>query len=443
MLETGLLPAAIKNNALFRGHAGAWRNDALKVGLPVTSTPTAGARGLIVWPPNTKGAGSVGHVAFLEEVYPDGRVRISEANWPTGSGIKERILTPAQYAGVSFVRLENAQTNSYNAPPATPGKQRQYIVRSGDTLSVIAKRELGDANRWREIQKVGGGTFTEAEARNLQVGQSVYLPVGYQTGNSPPIASRPVAKPTLIRTGGGGINLNPNFEEAARILADKGAGEHGSKKFQWWESLKFLGEVARQQAFYKGADLFEAVGRLNAARHMRHYLGNSGKTLSVNVDHMLRDLPDFKKLVEEQIALARQEANARIMAGNQTESMQFSISSQWDLDKKHYANPVKKGDWFMAMGGFYYKYTALIETTPSLTPNRETTVKMTTQIHVFDRYNWDGGKSVPIGDMIITDEMVAELHKVGLAKEYNINGSSSSVTTTWNYPKSSPTTHFP
>ncbi|MEG3863592.1 CHAP domain-containing protein, partial [Microcoleus sp. herbarium12] len=187
MLETGLLPAAIKNNALFRGNAGAWRNDALKVGLPITSTPTAGARGLVVWPPNTQYAGSVGHVAFLEEVYPDGRVRITEANWPTGSGIKERILTPAQYAGLSFVRLENAQTNSYNAPPATPGKQRQYIVRSGDTLSGIAKRELGDANRWREIQKVGGGTFTEAEALNLQVGQSVYLPVGYQVPTVTPV----------------------------------------------------------------------------------------------------------------------------------------------------------------------------------------------------------------------------------------------------------------
>ena len=174
----------------------------MKVALPVTSTPTVGARGLVVWPPNTKGAGSVGHVAFLEEVYPDGRVRITEANWPTGSGIKERILTPAQYAGVSFVRLENAQTNSYNAPPAKPGQQRQYIVRSGDTLSAIALRELGNANRWTEIKKVDGSTFTAAEAQSIKPGQSIYLPVSYQTGNTQPIVSRPVAKPTLVRTGG-------------------------------------------------------------------------------------------------------------------------------------------------------------------------------------------------------------------------------------------------
>ena len=126
----------------------------------------------------------------MEEVYPDGRVRISESNW-AGKGISQRTLTPAEYAGLSFVQLENAQTNSYNAPPATPGQQRQYIVRSGDTLSGIAQRELGDANRWREIQKPGGGTFTEAEARNLPVGQSVYLPVSYQAGPGTPVTPTP------------------------------------------------------------------------------------------------------------------------------------------------------------------------------------------------------------------------------------------------------------
>ncbi|MEG3850488.1 colicin E5-related ribonuclease [Microcoleus sp. herbarium19] len=195
MLETGLLPPDVKKNALFLGNAGLWRNDALKVGLSVTSTPTAGARGLVVWPPNTKGAGSVGHVAFLEEVYPDGRVRITEANWPTGSGIKERILTPAQYAGVSFVRLENAQTNSYNAPPAKAGQQRQYVVRSGDTLSGIALRELGNANRWTEIKKVDGSTFTAAEAQSIKPGQSIYLPVSYQTGPGVSVTPKPSSKP--------------------------------------------------------------------------------------------------------------------------------------------------------------------------------------------------------------------------------------------------------
>jgi len=224
MLETGLLPAGTKANGWFLGDAWMWKRDAQRVGLPITSTPTPGARGIVVWPPYTKGTLQWGHVAFLEEVYPDGRIRISESNW-AGKGISERILTPAEYSGLSFVRLENATPNlRYSSPPAQPGKQREYRVRSGDTLLGIAFRELGNANRWREIKKADGSTFTEAEARNLQVGMSVYLPVTYQTGTGTPVTSPPSSTPqlTLIRTGGGDGQLNYwRFDKALQYMYEE------------------------------------------------------------------------------------------------------------------------------------------------------------------------------------------------------------------------------
>jgi murein DD-endopeptidase MepM/ murein hydrolase activator NlpD len=72
-----------------------------------------------------------------------------------------------------------------NRPPsAQPGQRREYRVRRGDTLSRIAQQELGNANRWPEIQKANGSNFTEAEARQLQIGTSVYLPVVYKTPTS-------------------------------------------------------------------------------------------------------------------------------------------------------------------------------------------------------------------------------------------------------------------
>jgi len=40
-----------------------------------------------------------------------------------------------------------------------------------------------------------GGTFTDAEARSLQVGQSVYLPVSYQSGAATP-TSTPIQAPS-------------------------------------------------------------------------------------------------------------------------------------------------------------------------------------------------------------------------------------------------------
>jgi lysozyme len=52
-----------------------------------------------------------------------------------------------------------------------------YTIKSGDTLSAIALHYLGSANRWREINKETGECFTENEARRLQIGQIVYLPL--------------------------------------------------------------------------------------------------------------------------------------------------------------------------------------------------------------------------------------------------------------------------
>ncbi|GJD17925.1 hypothetical protein RIVM261_028810 [Rivularia sp. IAM M-261] len=51
-----------------------------------------------------------------------------------------------------------------------------YKIQAGDTLSAIALRELGNANRWREITNENGQFFTEAEARKLRIGQIIYLP---------------------------------------------------------------------------------------------------------------------------------------------------------------------------------------------------------------------------------------------------------------------------
>lgn len=55
---------------------------------------------------------------------------------------------------------------------------RAYTIQAGDTLFLVAERELGDGNRWREIMKTpNGDTFTEQEASNLYPGQVVYLPI--------------------------------------------------------------------------------------------------------------------------------------------------------------------------------------------------------------------------------------------------------------------------
>lgn len=42
---------------------------------------------------------------------------------------------------------------------------------------------------------------------------------------------------------------------------------------------------------------------------------------------------------------------------------------------------------------------------------------------MFDRYNWDTGKSVTIGPITVTDAFMGEFHRQGLAREYDCYGS--------------------
>lgn len=45
------------------------------------------------------------------------------------------------------------------APKPAPKAQRTYTVRSGDSLSAIARRELGNEGRWRELYAMNKGVI--------------------------------------------------------------------------------------------------------------------------------------------------------------------------------------------------------------------------------------------------------------------------------------------
>ncbi len=140
------------------------------------------------------------HVAVVIPGGSGSNVRIAQAGATNGKNMSVSkgfgSITPTYFRYKGTVKGSvSPNTNTSYSPPATPGQTRQYIIKSGDTLSGIAQRELGNANRWREIKKADGSTFTEAEARQLRVGQSVYLPVSYQTGTGTPVTPKPNPSP--------------------------------------------------------------------------------------------------------------------------------------------------------------------------------------------------------------------------------------------------------
>lgn len=79
------------------GNASTWKVLSQRAGIPVGSKPKKHA---VIWTPPRD---YYGHVGFVEEVYPDGSVRVSEMN-VRGWGVRsEKVLTPAQAAGYSYI----------------------------------------------------------------------------------------------------------------------------------------------------------------------------------------------------------------------------------------------------------------------------------------------------------------------------------------------------
>lgn len=98
--------------------------------------------------------------------------------------------------------LRSASTNPSPAP-TNPGQTpitgyREYVVKKGDSPSTIARQQLGNPNRWREILKADNTPLTDFDATRLQIGQKLLLPVSYQSGPGTSVTPTSVATPTPV-----------------------------------------------------------------------------------------------------------------------------------------------------------------------------------------------------------------------------------------------------
>ena len=120
-------------------------------------------------------------------------------------------------------------------------------------------------------------------------------------------------------------------------------------------------------------------------------------------------LPKFRDAVK---ALAQNEAAVaykKIPAAGGSKA----FSSSWE---SFYATKDMSWNWFFAIGGFSYSVTGVVTRS-----SKGASLEYVT--HIFDRYNWDAGKSVDIGPFHFEDTELGHLHLVGLAREYTVRGS--------------------
>ncbi len=233
--------------------------------------------------------------------------------------------------------------------------------------------------------------------------------------------------------------LDPSVR--AGLLASDGerllkAGVLGPVEYEWHAPDDGAGDFAQRppgpgnyaigvaaQTLLVGGGTF--AGLTDAARHMEHFLAGSGEPLNVDVDRLLGDDPKLRSLVDGQIsanrAMWRQMAlDAFAQSGGSPVAVPIEAAAHYTPDAYAQRN------WFLAIGSHAYATSGVVTARPG--PNGKPQVSIQYQVHIWDRYNWDPGKSTPIAGTNIKDSDMAALHQTGLAKEFDLVGRSTPVT---------------
>jgi nucleoid-associated protein YgaU len=73
-----------------------------------------------------------------------------------------------------FSNVKSGGSSTAPQPTATIGLGKTYVVVKGDSLSKIAKREYGDANKWRTIYEANKDLINDPDL--IYPGQELKIP---------------------------------------------------------------------------------------------------------------------------------------------------------------------------------------------------------------------------------------------------------------------------
>lgn len=199
---------------------------------------------------------------------------------------------------------------------------------------------------------------------------------------------------------------------------DPGQGAHGSQP--WYSRAD---DAAFAKVALGGAVAADAAGWTNAARNLRHYLGNSGKDLTISPDEMMTDDPIMKRRVDSFVTLTVQ----HIAFDPANHGRTVTFQQPWTED--HTFDQDTQGDWYFAVNAVHFTASGVVTVRATETDGGQPSVVVDYKCYVFDRYNWDSSGPSPKGVELlgfdISDKRMGGLHTAGYAQEFNMFGTSS------------------
>ncbi|MER7580926.1 hypothetical protein [Kitasatospora sp. NPDC097691] len=165
------------------------------------------------------------------------------------------------------------------------------------------------------------------------------------------------------------------------------------------------------------------AGNPDAARNLAHYLDGDGTPLNLDVEPMLRSDAGFRAKADTQLAANKDKwRQAAVEAFEKSGGVPVSIPVESPVGQHTFTDE----NWYYAIGSHPYLTSGVVTAVPG--PDGKPQVSLQYQVNVWDRYNWDEGKSTPIAGTNVTDHDMATLHQTGLAKEFDIVGRTKPIT---------------
>jgi len=211
---------------------------------------------------------------------------------------------------------------------------------------------------------------------------------------------------------------------------DAGAGT-------WGSTPKTARMLTLKGAFLVGWRALYEFAWPDATLNLRHYLDNEGKVGWIDLDKMIREVPSAKRALANEVGRAKTFAETLPPGTYDITSTVTRGGYDWLGENKN---------WFFAVGGYTrWGKGHLLVTDRAGRKHYE----LFFDYKFYDRYNWDDGKSVDIpmsrslawiaqhagfepgknpavGDpdhsIHVTDQLMGEFQREGLAKEYDYYG---------------------